>query len=157
MANFFGTYTNKVDEKGRVSLPARFRHAIDGSGFKGVMLSPDAQKGAIDGCDFERIDRLVAAIDDPATPASEKARARTLMTRIQEQPIDKAGRIVLPKELAELAGIGDSALFTGIGPTFRIWSPERFRAQDAGNDAGSIVDLPVASKPNGPVSNGGAG
>ncbi len=150
MANFFGTYTNKVDEKGRVSVPARFRNAIAGSNYQGVMLSPDTKLGAIDGCDFERIDRLVDAIDDPATPASEKQRARTLMTRIQEQPIDKAGRIVLPKELAELAGIGDSAVFAGIGPTFQIWSPKAFKKHSGASDgAGSIADLPVAPRTNG--------
>lgn len=150
MANFFGTYTNKVDDKGRVSVPARFRNAIAGSSYQGVMLSPDAKLGAIDGCDFERIDRLVAAIDDPATPAAEKSRARTLMTRIQEQPIDKAGRIVLPKELSELAGIADSAVFAGTGPTFQIWSPSGFKKHAAaGEDAGSIADLPVAPRTSG--------
>jgi MraZ protein len=141
VAAFFGTYTNKVDKKGRVSVPARFRAAISRSTYSGVLLAPNEDMGAIDGSDFERLNQVIEALDDPDLYDDEaKAQAQETMALVQEFPVDNDGRMVLSQEFREFAGITEEAVFTGLGSTFQIWSPERRQAHKA-NGAGSAGSL----------------
>ena len=124
MATFVGNYVNKVDRKGRVSVPARFRTAVSG---QAIVVSPSFDLGAIDACDHERITRVAAGLDDPDfyTP-EQRELAALILARTEELPFDNEGRVLLPRALMELAGIGERATFVGIGPTFQIWDPERY-------------------------------
>lgn len=150
MATFFGTATNKVDGKGRVSLPARYRAEIERLGGRSVILAPATELGALDGCDVERINAVVRALDDPDRyTADQKARARIILARCEELAYEETGRLVLPRQFMELAGITGEATFVGIGSTFQIWKPKRYAEYEAGvlSDgaaaSGSLADLPV--------------
>lgn len=150
MATFFGAATNKVDGKGRVSLPARYRTEIERLGGRSVVLAPAAGLGALDGCDLGRITAVVRALDDPDRYTLEqKAQARLILARCEELAYEDTGRVVLPKPFIELAEIRNEAIFVGIGSTFQIWAPERYAAheagilQDGGAGAASLADLPV--------------
>ena len=137
MATFVGTYLNKVDSKGRVSVPSRFRDAVAGQTYRGVVVAPSADPGAIDACDYDRITEVAAALDDPElyTP-EQRMQAENILARSVELPFDDGGRILLPQELLKQAGIQGQALFVGIGPTFQIWNPERRAEHDARAAAG---------------------
>ncbi len=130
MASFIGTFTNRMDRKGRVSVPARFRAALavqaDAGAFNGVVVSPNEALGAIDACDRQRIEDTVARLDARDGLTTEQRQAIELvLSRSEEIPFDGQGRIVLPDRLIALAGIGEKAVFVGIGRTFQVWSPER--------------------------------
>ena len=132
MAAFFGTYTNKVDKKGRVSVPARFRAAIVGSAYQGVLLAPNEELGAIDGSDFERLNRVIEGLDDLELYDDDaRAQAHETLAMVQEFPMDGDGRMVLSQEFRDFAGITEEAIFTGIGSNFQIWSPARREAHRA--------------------------
>lgn len=124
MATFVGSFVNKVDRKGRVSVPARFRTAVAGPA---IVVSPSFELGAIDACDHERITLVAAGLDDPDLyNAEQRELASLILARTEELPFDNEGRVLLPKSLIELAEIGEQAAFVGVGPTFQVWSPERY-------------------------------
>jgi MraZ protein len=151
MASYIGRHLNKVDRKGRVSVPARFRSAIasaTGQAAAAVVLSPVHDLRAIDGCDLARIDEFVARLDTPGAYSEEEKRiADVILSQSEELAVDGDGRIMLPAALIELAGVTEQALFVGVGRTFQIWNPERraaFEAETleaAGGSALSLKDL----------------
>lgn len=144
MASYIGTYRNKVDRKGRVSVPARFRTAMGDQSFKGVVISPMLDLGAIEACDHARIDEVIERLDMPgAYTAEDRHMAELILARSEELPFDAEGRIMLPPALQELAEITDTAVFTGTGRTFQIWNPDRREAfeRQALASAGSSLSL----------------
>lgn len=151
MATFFGSYKNKVDAKGRVSVPARFRAAIDSAGFNGVVVAPAYDVPALDVCEHERITLLAKALDIPEryTPA-QREHARWMLAQSEELPFDGEGRVLLPQALRQHAGITSSAVIVGVGPTFQIWSPESHEKSQnearerARRDSINLRDLPIA-------------
>lgn len=129
MATFVGSFVNKMDRKGRVSVPARFRAAVAGPA---IVVSPSFELGAIDACDHERITQVAAGLDDPELYSTEQRElASLILARTEELPFDNEGRVLLPNSLVELAGIDEQAAFIGVGPTFQIWSPEKYRAYES--------------------------
>ena len=143
MASFIGTFTNRIDRKGRVSVPARFRAALAAppaaGAFNGIVVSPNGGLGAIDACDRQRIEDTIERLDarDGLTPEERQA-AELVLSVSEELPFDGEGRIILPERLIVLAGIGDRAVFVGIGRVFQIWSPERRGAWQSGASEGPL-------------------
>jgi MraZ protein len=150
MATFVGSYENKIDAKGRVSVPSRFRAAIAGQSYQGVVVAPSFAQTAIDACDYDRITEVAAALDDPELYSAEQRHlAERILAQSIELPFDDNGRVLLPAKLIEHAGIDGRALFVGIGPTFQIWNPDkRAEHDDAANAeiAASGVSLRMLPK-----------
>lgn len=145
MASFIGTYTNRVDRKGRVSVPARFRASIGTQPFNGLVVSPNYDQKAVDACDHQRIEEVIARLDQPGAYSAEQRRsAELILSRSEEITVDSEGRIILPPPMMELSGIGEQALFVGIGRTFQIWNPERraeWEAQSLQGAEGTSLSL----------------
>ncbi len=132
MALFLSTYVNKVDKKGRVSVPARFRAVLAGPGFNGVVLFPSFVSPAIEGCGMEfmlSLSRSIGAFDPFSTRYDDFADA--ILPEAHELPFDSEGRILLPEPLIAHAGLSDMAAFVGRGERFQIWEPEAFKARRA--------------------------
>jgi MraZ protein len=137
MRFFSSTTVNKIDDKGRVSIPAAFRKVLDAETQPGLWLIPGLRdEPAIEGLGSTRFEALAEAIDamnplDPAAIAlSNKVmgKARHLLLE------DNTGRIVLPRDFRQIAGIEGEALFVGLGKTFQIWNPEAYAARQADLD-----------------------
>jgi MraZ protein len=125
MGLFLSTFTNKVDSKGRVSVPATFRAALSTQGFQGVVLYPSFTDPCIEGCGMDFLERLNAGLEQRPTFSSDLDEITELVFASSQQlPYDQTGRIVLPREFMEHAGITDQAVFVGKGPTFQVWEPE---------------------------------
>ncbi|WP_439817457.1 division/cell wall cluster transcriptional repressor MraZ [Zavarzinia sp. CC-PAN008] len=132
MRLFMSTTTNKVDGKGRVSVPAPFRQVVAGTTFNGVVLYPSLSVDAIDGCPMERIEELSRSIDQfNPLGDSHTSFAASIMAAATPLAFDGDGRIQLPEDLITFAGITDRASFVGLGQSFQIWEPEAFRAFQA--------------------------
>jgi MraZ protein len=118
-----GAFTNKVDRKGRVSVPAPFRAAIGTGGYQGIVAMRSFRDGvaAIEGFAHEAMSRLAQSLTEPFDPARDVAGA--LFMEAVEVPFDGEGRIVLPEALRAYARIEDQAMFLGRGPYFHIWEP----------------------------------
>ena len=131
--NFSSSATNKVDAKGRVSIPAPFRKVLQAEESPVLYLRPDAGgKGVIEGFGQSYMDEMSAMLSkmNPLLPQT-RALKRVMVGRARPLPLDETGRIVLPADLRALAGIADSAQFVGAVKTFEIWNPEAYEADDA--------------------------
>ena len=124
---FLSTIVNKLDKKGRVSVPASFRSVLSGQRFYGIIVYPSFVNPAIEGCGFDRMERISAGIDQ-FDPFSEErdAFAVSILSNSYQLPFDSEGRIMLPQVLADHANLSDRVAFVGLGSTFQIWDPEKF-------------------------------
>lgn len=128
MAVFLSTIANKVDKKGRVSVPATFRAALEEEKSGGVILYPSFKHPCLEGCGDERIEQIAASIDALDQFSEEVENLNTILADSVRLTVDGDGRIMLPKDLAEFAGIGDTAMFVGQGKSFQVWEPKAYEA-----------------------------
>ena len=135
MDRFVSTFTNKIDAKGRVSIPASFRAVLERDGYRsatgaGVYCYPSLDAEALD-CGGERlaqkIDGLLASLPDYSDERDELSVA--LYGDVQVLSVDGDGRIVLPQELRSHAGITTEVTFVGLGDKFQMWQPAQFEAR----------------------------
>ncbi len=127
MPLFMSKYTNKVDQKGRVSVPAQFRAALPSGFQKSIVMVQAVNHNAIECCDLLYIEKLNDSLEGFAPYSDEHDEfSLALMSGLVELTFDGNGRIILPHELMEFAGITDYATFAGKGKTFQIWEPEAF-------------------------------
>lgn len=129
MALFLSTYVNKVDKKGRVSVPASFRAVLANQNFHGIVAYGSFIHSCVEACGMDRIEKLYSQMDD-LDPFSEERDAftATILGGSQQLAFDGEGRVMLPKTLLEGAKITDQAVFVGKGETFEIWQPKAFDA-----------------------------
>ncbi|MGF1593615.1 MAG: division/cell wall cluster transcriptional repressor MraZ [Kiloniellaceae bacterium] len=129
---FMGTYENKVDQKGRVSLPAAFRTALAGLSFQGIVAFPSHRADAIEGCGIDFMEQLNARVQEFALfSETHDDLATTIFAESHQLPFDSTGRIILPEDFRVHAGIADKAAFVGMGDLFQIWEPGRLAVHKA--------------------------
>lgn len=136
MALFLSTFVNRIDRKGRVSVPAPFRQALQGQSFHGLVVFRSYKFPAIDAFGFDRMEQLSASVDtlDLFSDRQDDLTA-TIFADARQLAFDGEGRVMLPADLVAHAGLDDAAAFVGRGPTFQIWNPQSFRQhQDAARD-----------------------
>ncbi len=127
MALFLSTFVNKIDSKGRVSVPAQFRAALTSQDFSGIIIYESFINDCIEGCDLNRIKALSDSIDN-LDPFSEErdAFATAILGNAIQLAFDSDGRVILPQNLIKKVEIKDQAVFIGKGSTFEIWQPVKF-------------------------------
>ena len=129
MKAFIGTFVNKIDAKGRISVPAPFRAALQANNLSSVTVYPALTGPCIEGCGLDRIEAMVETMpDEPIPGVDEDAIAHLIFASARELPFDGGGRIVLPSEFLEKAGLTDQGAFIGKGRTFQIWNPPALQA-----------------------------
>jgi MraZ protein len=134
VALFLSSFTNKVDKKGRVSVPANFRAALSGQSFQGIVLYASFVNDCIEACGIDRIEQLSESIDALDPFAQERdAFATTILGGSVQLPFDSDGRVMLPEEFRLDVEISEKVTFVGKGKTFELWQPEKFEiyAQNA--------------------------
>lgn len=130
MALFLSTFVNKMDGKGRVSVPATFRMALAGQEFQGVVLFRSHGHKCLEGFGWDTMAEMCDRLDHYAMFSAEQDDLATVIFGESVQlAFDGDGRIVLPRELALYAGIGEQAAFVGLGNKFQVWDPETFEAR----------------------------
>lgn len=127
---FTGRHRNGVDAKGRVSVPATLRAALDGA--EGVYLFPSQHRPCLEGAGAAFMEGRAALIDrlDPLDP-KRAALERLYFGLAVFCGFDAAGRVTLPAGLREEFGIAEEAVFVGMRDRFELWAPEREAAWDA--------------------------
>ena len=129
---FLSSFENKIDKKGRVSVPATFRSHLSSMGYNGFISYPSFNHSALEGCSQDRIEKLSNTIDS-LNPFDEKRDffATSILSESSNLQFDSEGRISLLPKLLKHAKIKNSILFVGQGKTFQIWEPiifEKFKA-----------------------------
>lgn len=131
VALFLSTYINRVDSKGRVSVPAPFRAALQGQSLAGIVVFPSIKVPALDGGGMDQLEALNARISNLDEFSEERDAISSIFADAQALPFDSEGRVVLPPYLAEHAGITETAAFVGAGNSFQIWDPEQYKRHHA--------------------------
>ena len=127
MALFVGKHVNKIDKKGRISVPKPFRLALQGRGLSSLYVYPRFKQRALEACDEEFMSRLSRSLDDLYLFSDDQDDlASVILANACELSFDPEGRIVLPPELTDYADIKGEALFVGQGPRFQVWKPTAF-------------------------------
>ena len=130
---FISTHENRLDKKGRVSVPASFRSYLGSMGYSGVICYPSFNNSSIEACPQNRIEKLSDSIDslNPFEGKRDIFATSVLADSVNLQ-FDSEGRISISRKLLEHAKIKQAMLFVGQGKTFQIWEPklfEKFKTQ----------------------------
>jgi MraZ protein len=145
---FRGESVHKVDQKGRVSVPASFRRVIEegdpdwtpGSNPTFVLIFGLTSGSCLEGYTVEGAN----AVDEQASRVPDRKTREALERLINSQSVyaqvDENGRIVLPAWLREKVSLGEEALFAGMGGRFQVWEPAAYRSDMAGIE--SLRDSP---------------
>lgn len=124
---FFGEYQYKVDEKGRVPLPPKFRREMR----EGVILARGAEKFiAVYSLNaWKRLSESLAT--RVVTSASLRKLNRAIFGSASDASFDGQGRILLPFPLRNYADIGDAVVVVGANNCVELWSEELWKAEKA--------------------------
>ena len=124
MALFTGTYTdNRIDRKGRVSLPAKFRAELPPENNREIYVYPSADLAALGACDRAHMERLRDAAGISPNDGAD-GDYDWLLENACNVPVDSGGRIIIPAQLLQHAEIGETLVFVGRGHRFLIMSTE---------------------------------
>ena len=124
---FLSSHENKIDKKGRVSVPAAFRSYLTTLGYNGFISYPSFSNPALECCTQDRIEKLSDSIDT-LNPFEEKRDyfATAVLSESSNLIFDTEGRVQFPGKLLTFAKISKEILFVGLGKTFQVWSPKNF-------------------------------
>jgi MraZ protein len=124
---FLSSYENRLDKKGRVSVPATFRSHLSSLGYNGFIGYPSFNHSALECCSQDRIEKLSNTIDT-LNPFEDKRDyfATSVLSESVSLQFDSEGRISLPQKLLDHTKIKNNILFVGLGKTFQIWEPKLF-------------------------------
>ena len=124
---FLSSFENKLDKKGRVSVPSTFRSHLNSMGYNGFIAYPSFNHSALEACSQDRIEKLSKTIDS-LNPFDEKRDyfATSILSESVNVQFDTEGRISLSDKLLNHAKIKNRVLFVGLGYTFQIWEPMLF-------------------------------
>lgn len=127
MTLFLSTYVNKIDKKGRVSVPASFRNALSTDTFNGIVAFRSYKLPAIEGLSMQRMKVMSDSVDTLDLFSEDQDDfASTIFADAHQLNFDSDGRIILPEELKAHAHLEDSVAFVGRGATFQLWNPDAF-------------------------------
>ncbi|MGF1454126.1 MAG: division/cell wall cluster transcriptional repressor MraZ [Alphaproteobacteria bacterium] len=133
MGLFLSTVINRIDAKGRTSVPAKFRAALADEGAMGVVVFPSFTHACLEAMTMEKVVAIADRLEGQFNPFDDEgdAFAQSILAACMELPFDREGRIMLPGGLCDHAGIDAEAAFVGLGRRFQIWDPETYAAYAA--------------------------
>jgi MraZ protein len=122
---FRGRYQHTIDPKGRLSVPAKFRDAL--AQYEGALIVV-ANENALEVHPLEEWERLEIRINEQSQFDPEVRKlGRLYISRAHEVGLDSAGRILLPPESRQQAGLGKDVTLVGPGRRFfEVWDRTRF-------------------------------
>jgi MraZ protein len=132
MALFLSTYVNKMDKKGRVSVPASFRASLstEESDTPMIVLFRSNTHQCLEGFAFSFMQELSARLDHyDLFSAEQDDLATTLFGDAVPVSIDGDGRIIVPQDLVQFAAIEEQVSFVGLGNKFQLWAPSLYEVR----------------------------
>jgi MraZ protein len=117
---FFGEFEHAIDDKGRLTIPAKFRDELE----TGVVITR-----GLDGClwayprlEWEILAEKIAAM--PSTNAAARSFTRFMFSSAFDSIPDRQGRVLIPQKLREYAGIANEVSVIGVMNRVEIWNPQ---------------------------------
>ena len=130
MALFLSSHINKLDKKGRISVPASFRAELAQEPFYGVVLFKSNNHQCLEGFTWSYMQGISGRLDDFNLFSDEQDDlATSIFGSAMQLSLDSDGRIILPVDLIDFAALDESAAFVGMGTKFQIWNPTTLDAR----------------------------
>lgn len=149
---FLGSFTNKIDAKGRLATPARFRRVLEAEKSNTIYLIPSPDEACLDAGGPAYIENLAQSIFAlPPYSAERRLLQKRITGKTLSLSMDAEGRVVLPQELRDHAGLVGEAAFSGQGDYFQIWNPAALENSIDDEDAVAAARLLLQN----PIANGG--
>ncbi|MDD4556274.1 MAG: division/cell wall cluster transcriptional repressor MraZ [Alphaproteobacteria bacterium] len=128
---FMDTVINKVDTKGRVSLPADYRAIVKELSTE-IVCYRSLTSPCIEGCTEDLLDKLATDIETSLDFFSQEQDDLTsiIFGDAKRFQFDSTGRVVLTEKLMKHAEITDTAVFVGKGKKFQIWNLENWEKEE---------------------------
>lgn len=152
--NFTGEHTQKVDSKGRMSIPADFRRVLESGDPEWTpdrtprmyLLYGEHLKNQLHGYSVAEFAKVVDQINAlPRGSERKQILSRLIIGQSIRLDVDKDGRTVMPIKQRQKLGITDGELtFSGLGDHFEIWKADRYDS-----DVSSTLTAYLADKPDG--------
>ena len=122
---FRGTYEHTVDDRGRVAIPARYRHEFA----EGIVLtlSPEACVEIYTSQGFNDMANLVTA--KPATRLKGRRLRRGFFARSWDAELDRQGRMLIPAQLRETTQLNGAVIINGRRECLEVWSRDRWQEE----------------------------
>jgi MraZ protein len=122
---FLGEYTHSIDEKGRLTVPARFRQLLAQGGY--ITRGLDGNLVVMLSANFERLMSNLQA--QSITNPKVRDLHRVFFGQAEHIEPDGSGRILIPQFLREELKLNGEVKLVGIGPSFEIWLPAQWNAK----------------------------
>jgi MraZ protein len=133
---YIGQATNRIDAKGRVSVPPDYRRVLEAEPRPVFYLIPSLYgEPCIEGMGDRRYRTIARALDsmDPADPRTRALKSK-FIGKCHRAQVEDTGRISLGRDMRTLLGDPGELVFVGHGQTFQIWNPAVFAAHEADAD-----------------------
>lgn len=128
---FLGTYEPRLDEKGRLILPAKFREKLQG----GLVITR-GQEHCLYVFPMSEFEAMYERLrQQPLSSKEARAYQRLFLSGAVDEIPDKQGRIVIPPPLRAYAGLGKELAVIGTGSRVEIWDLEAWNAYMAEEEA----------------------
>ena len=140
---FLGRFDNKLDDKGRLSMPAKFRARL-AEGFV-VTRGFEQCLTIFPMPEWQRLAEALARF--PVTDQKARALRRVLFAQAADTELDKQGRMLIPEYLREAAGLNAEVIVAGMDGYIEIWDKSRWQEMEQQNEenateiAQSLADL----------------
>jgi MraZ protein len=126
---FLSTYHNRLDKKGRISIPSQFRAVLTAQESPGIIAYASPLHSCIEACGMQRIMKFNQRVERFEPYSEERdAFAAALFGDSVQMHFDTEGRVVLPEQLVEFAKLKEEVTIVGKGEVFEIWEPKAFEA-----------------------------
>ena len=134
---FLSTATNSLDAKGRVSVPADFRATISATPsklpFDGIVVWPSLDGNYLEGGGISLLEDFQNSLDQREYYDEARSSLQYMIfSSARQLAFDSGGRVSLPKDLHEYAGLNGKVTFVGLGRRFEIWSPKALEERKEG-------------------------
>lgn len=131
---FYGMFTPRLDDKGRVTLPAVYRKDFG----DGAMVVRGDTKCLYVFTVEEFENFAQEAVNTPVTDVQRIGPARYMLANSEPQMPDAQGRITLSARMREYADLGRDVVLTGQGRRMELWNVERWAAYEAAQEPGYV-------------------
>jgi MraZ protein len=144
---FLGQYQHSIDNKGRLTIPSRFREILAAEGAY-ILQGFDRNLIVLPEPAFDRISNRLNSMS--VTDANARALRRQIFSSAERVEADRTGRILIPEYLRQSANLVTDAMVIGAGNYFEIWSPElwgqqvaQLQADDTNGQRFALLDLSI--------------
>ena len=127
---FLGTHTPRLDDKGRLALPAKFRNELEG----GLVITKGQERClfVFPMAEFSRITELLRSA--PVTQRSVRDYSRVFFASASHEVPDGQGRITVPSQLREYAGLSKDCVVIGANSRVEVWDAEAWQTYLSGTE-----------------------